>query len=250
MRPRICEEDRTIAGTTDSKETDLYLPVKRFLESQGYDVKGEITNCDVVAVRPDEEPILVELKTTLSLNVLLQAVSRLRVSSKVYIGVPRKCPPLRTKRKHILKLLRMLGMGLIRIKPGAKRGGVDVLLDPGEYRPRVSKRHRERLLLEFELRVGDPTPGGTDRRRGIMTSYRQKAIRIACFLSDAGPTKASEVAGKTGEDKARTIMYRNVYGWFDRQGNGVYSLSPCGGRELPMWSEEENSDSTHASRRS
>jgi len=33
------------------KESDLYQPLKRFLELQGYDVKGEVQDCDVVAVR-------------------------------------------------------------------------------------------------------------------------------------------------------------------------------------------------------
>ena len=38
-------------------ETALYAPVKRFLESLGFEAKGEIRGCDVVALRacaPDE----------------------------------------------------------------------------------------------------------------------------------------------------------------------------------------------------
>ena len=37
------------------READLYLPVKRFLESQNYEVKGEIRECDVLALRGDLE---------------------------------------------------------------------------------------------------------------------------------------------------------------------------------------------------
>ena len=44
------------------KESDLYLPLKRFLESQNYEVKGEVQDCDVVAVRGEEAPVVVELK--------------------------------------------------------------------------------------------------------------------------------------------------------------------------------------------
>ena len=29
------------------RETDLYAPVKAFLEGQGYDVKAEVADCDV-----------------------------------------------------------------------------------------------------------------------------------------------------------------------------------------------------------
>ena len=45
------------------KETDLYPPVKRYLEGQGYTVKGEIDGCDVVAVRRGDEPVVVRAPT-------------------------------------------------------------------------------------------------------------------------------------------------------------------------------------------
>ncbi len=44
------------------KESDLYLPVKRFLESQNYEVKGEVKDCDALAARGKEAPVVVELK--------------------------------------------------------------------------------------------------------------------------------------------------------------------------------------------
>ena len=43
-------------------ESDLYFPVKRFLESQDFKVKGEVEHCDIVAVRGQEELLVVELK--------------------------------------------------------------------------------------------------------------------------------------------------------------------------------------------
>ena len=214
------------------KETDLYPPVKRYLEGQGYTVKGEIDDCDVVAVRRGDEPVVVELKLTLNLNVVLQAVARHRVSSTVYVGVPRRCPILRSQRRHVIKLLRMLGLGLLTVESRRTGARVEAVLDPGEYKPRASKRRTGRLLREFELRVGDPIPGGTDRRQGLLTAYRQAALRIARHLRRHGPTKASAVAGALDEPRARTIMYDNVYGWFDRPSTGVYALSPRGRREI------------------
>ena len=67
------------------KEIDLYNPVKLFLERQGYEVKGEIGECDIMAVRGTEHPVVVELKLAFSLDVILQAVNRLSISSVVYI---------------------------------------------------------------------------------------------------------------------------------------------------------------------
>ena len=60
-------------------EDELYGPIKQFLEAQGYAVKGEIGPCDIVAVRGDEGPVVVELKESLTLTLILQAVDRLSV---------------------------------------------------------------------------------------------------------------------------------------------------------------------------
>jgi len=217
------------------KESDLYLPLKRFLESQNYEVKGEVQDCDALAVRGRESPVVVELKLSLNLDVVLQAVERLSVTPKVYIGIPKQCKIMKRRRRHIIKLLRMLGLGLVTIDPGLKTGSVDVLLDPGEYKPRKSKRRQELLLGEFVKRVGDPNLGGTEKRKGMMTAYRQRALAIARFLQKQGPTKASHIARTLQEPKARDILYRNVYGWFDRVSLGVYELSARGKQEIPHW---------------
>jgi hypothetical protein len=221
------------------RESDLYLPLKRFLESQNYEVKGEVQNCDTMAVRGEEAPVVVELKLSLNLDVILQAVARLSLTPKVYIGIPRKCKTLNRRRRHIIRLLRMLGLGLVVIDPNRLTGSVEVLLDPGEYRPRKSKHRQERLLGEFMRRVGDPNLGGTETRKGIMTAYRQRALAIARFLQNQGATKASQIALALQEPKARDILYRDVYGWFDRLSTGVYELSPRGKQEIPLWLEDE-----------
>jgi hypothetical protein len=217
------------------KESDLYFPLKTFLESQGYEVKGEVRDCDVLAVRGKEAPVVVELKLSLNLDVILQAVDRLSLTSNVYIGIPNQCKILKKRRRHITKLLKMLGLGLISVDLNPEYGSVTVLLDPCEYKPRQSKRRRERLLGEFMKRVGDPNLGGTGKRKGIMTAYRQQALAIARFLQEQGPTKASHIAKTLQVPKARDILYRNVYGWFDRVSLGVYELSPRGKQEIPLW---------------
>lgn len=215
-------------------ETDLYPPVKRLLERQGYTVKGEIKQCDVVAVRNGEEPVVVELKLSLNISLLLQSVDRFSLTQQVYLAIPLQCGLLKTQRKRVIKLLRMLGLGLISVD--ARTGGrASVLLDPGPYRPRVEKRRQEYLLGEFDRRVGDPNAGGADRRRGIMTAYRQRALRIATYLSSHGQTKASVIAGALDEPKARDILYNDVYGWFNGHGAGQYSLSSRGNTELGQW---------------
>ena len=211
----------------------MYLPLKSFLEAQGYEVKGEVMDCDVMAVRGEEEPLLVELKLSLNLSVLLQVVERLALSSTVYIGVPRQVTILKKKRKQILKLLRMLGLGLIRID--SDKGQVEIVLDPHEYKPRIAKRKQDRLLGEFIHRVGDPNLGGTAMKQGVMTFYRQQALGLAEYLNKHGATKASVIAKELSEPKARVILYNNVYGWFESVSRGVYELSPKGRQHIEQW---------------
>ena len=76
-------------GMSGARETDLYGPVKGFLEGQGFVVKGEVADADVVACRGDDPPVIVELKLRFSLSLFHQAVTRLKVTDLVYLAVPR-----------------------------------------------------------------------------------------------------------------------------------------------------------------
>ena len=210
------------------RETDLYPPVKAFLEAQGYTVKGEVDGCDVVAIRGGEPPVIVELKAVFSLALVFQGIARQSVADNVYLAVPPF--PGRTRRRNdALALCRRLGLGLltVRLEPSPF---VEALLDPAEYRPRRRRRGLGRLLREFERRVGDPTEGGSGRRQ-IMTAYRQDALRCAAYLNVNGATKAAIVAGAVGVARARAMMYADHYGWFERPAGtplGVYGLTPKG----------------------
>jgi hypothetical protein len=201
-------------------ETDLYPPVKRFLEAQGYAVKGEIRECDVVAIRGREPPVIVELKTGFSLQLLLQGVDRQAMTDAVYLAFP---PPARRQHSDILKLCRRLGLGVL-IVTGGK---VEPLLDPAPYTPRRQKQRETMLLREFSRRVGDPTSGGA-ARGPRMTAYRQDALRCLEALAAAGQSSPAALKGAAGVDRAPAILLRDVYGWFARLERGVYGLSPKG----------------------
>ncbi len=221
------------------KESDLYPPLKRFLTEQGYTVKGEVINCDVVALRNEEAPLIVELKLNFNLSVLMQVVDRLALTPTVYIGIPLQTTVLRKKRKSVLKLLRMLGLGLVVIDVQAET--VDVVLDPTAYKPRIVQRQQARLLGEFARRVGDPNVGGLAMRKGIMTAYRQRALLIGQYLRQHGASKAAVVALAVGDTQARAVLYRNVYGWFERVERGVYRVSAQGEKDIVAWRPEANS---------
>lgn len=206
------------------REATLYEPIKLFLEKQCYEVKAEIGAADVVAVRGEESPVIVEIKTGFSLSLFHQATERQTITDLVYIAVPasRGLSFRRALQKN-QTLCRRLGLGLITVRLRDQR--VLVHVDPAPYRPRQSKWKKIQLLGEFSRRVGDPNVGGATRR-GLVTAYRQDALRCARFLSENGATKAALVAKGSGVSNARRIMSDNHYGWFERVGTGIYDLNP------------------------
>lgn len=219
-----------------TRETDLYEPIKQFLQSQGYEVKGEIGKVDVVACRGDEAPVLVELKTTFSLSLFHQAVERLSVSDTVYMAVPHKPGKVFARSvKRNAALCRRLGVGLITVR--LKDGLVQVHVDPGPYRPLASVQKKARLLKEFAKRVGDPNRGGATRQ-GLITAYRQDALRCLIYLDSNGPTKAALVASETQVETARRIMADDHYGWFERVKTGIYDITPKGRDALKQYQSQ------------
>ncbi len=211
-------------------ETDLYEPIKEYLEAQGYEVKGEVGAADVLACRGDEDPLIVELKTGFSLSLFHQGIERQRVTDLVYLAVPRGSGPRWPRSlKDNLSLCRRLGLGLITVRVRDAR--VEVHADPGPYRPRKIPKTRAALLREFAHRVGDPNRGGSTRS-GLVTAYRQDALRCAVCLSQNGPTKGAIVASKTAVPKATRIMADDHYGWFERVETGIYALTPKGSDAL------------------
>ncbi|MBL6081482.1 hypothetical protein JMJ56_26170 [Belnapia sp. T18] len=215
-------------------ETSLYAVVKSHLERLGYQAKGEVCGCDIVAIRPDEPPFVVitELKLGLTLDLILQGVDRLAAADEVWLAV-RATRRGRDRDSRAHKLCRLLGFGLLAVDP--LRGMVEVLAEPGPYRPRQNTKRRSLLLAEHDRRRGDPAVGGSSRQP-IMTAYRQRALACAAALR-AGPRRPRDL--REAAPDAAAIMLRNVYGWFEREARGLYRLSPEGEAGLLRWAAVE-----------
>lgn len=201
--------------------------MKALLEGQGYCVKGEVAGADLVACRDGEDPVIVELKTGFSLTLFHQAVARQALTDAVYVAVPRgRGRGWERALKGNLALCRRLGLGLILVR--LPDGTVEIRLDPAPYAPRKSGVRRGRLLREFARREGDPNAGGTPARAGLVTAYRQDAIRVALWLARQGPARGADIARATGVARATRMMADDHYGWFERVERGVYALTPRG----------------------
>jgi hypothetical protein len=212
-------------------ETALYGPVKRFLESRGFAVKGEIGGCDLVGVKGEEAPVVVigELKLAFNLELVLQAVDRASVGDEIWLAA--RMSKRGKGREHDARfrnLCRRLGFGLLGVT-GA--GAVEVLLSPVSPMPRRDPKRRARLLDEHRRRKGDPVAGGGSGRP-VMTAYRQQALACAAALT-AGPLRPRDL--KPAIPEAAAILHRNVYDWFVRERRGVYTLSDIGRAALLRW---------------
>ncbi|HEY7244844.1 MAG TPA: DUF2161 family putative PD-(D/E)XK-type phosphodiesterase [Xanthobacteraceae bacterium] len=216
------------------RETSLYLPVKRFLEGRGFEVKGEICGCDLVALRSGEPPIVVvgELKLAFNLDLVLQGVHRTAACDEIWLAV-RLGRRRRERDPRVLKLCRLLGFGLLGVSAA---GGVEALVQPGPWRPRRDQRRRARLVNEHRGRLGDPALGGSSKTP-IMTAYRQQALACAASLS-RGPRRTCEV--KAVVPNAPRILLHNVYGWFCRIERGVYALTSAGVTALSRWPQSHH----------
>lgn len=219
------------------KETDLYLPVKAYLEHLGCTVKSEIKGCDIVAVSNNSDsrtyPIIVELKLSFTLELIHQGINRQKLSDEVYVAVPEPDTAIkrrnwRSKLKSNLTLCRLLGLGLMTVNMDTQSyEGVKVLIDPAPYAPRKNKKRQQSLQKEFNQRVGDPNSAGMSKQT-IMTAYRQRVLLCASYLSkEQGMSiKALKLACEI-KDCAQ-ILQKNYYKWFERVKRGEYCLTGAG----------------------
>lgn len=209
-----------------AREADLYPPVKAYLQRQGYDVKGEVGAADVVA-RKGDDVLVVELKLGFSLALFHQGIERLAVTDLVYVAVPAggKAKALKAN----VTLARRVGLGVMTVR--LRDGHVEVLADPGPYAPRKSKKKTTRLLRAFERLQGDPNAGGATRH-GLVTGYRQDALRCARFLVVHGPSRGAIVKEWAEVPDATRIMADDHYGWFRRVSRGVYDVTDAGRQGL------------------
>lgn len=214
-----------------SSETSLYLPIKRFLEDLGFSVKGEIGNCDVLALSDGAPPIVVvcELKLQFNFELVLQGVDRAAACDEVWLAAPLSGGGKgRERDPRFRALCRRLGFGLLGV---TKHGSVEVLLTPIAPAPRRDRKRRSRLVDEHQRRRGDPIAGGGSRQPQ-MTAYRQAALACATQMV-SGPRRPRDL--KPHAENAYNILRGNVYGWFVRAERGLYDLTPAGREALLRW---------------
>jgi hypothetical protein len=215
-------------------ETDLYKPIKTYFERLGYGVKSEIKNCDVVAIKDNEPPIIVELKLRFSLSLLMQGIDRQLMTDSVYVAYPiQKGKRSRSLLKDSIKICRRLSLGLITVRLEPTEF-VKVHCEPVIIEDRKNTKRSKQLLDDYYQILGDPNLGGQSRKT-IMTAYRQDAIYIADAIIRGENGKPYILAKSLGISNSRSILYKNYYGWFYNIERGVYGVTDKGQEELKKY---------------
>lgn len=222
------------------KESELYNPIQKYLEQQGYTIAAEVQECDMLATR-DDELIIIELKSRMSLTLLIQAAQRKDISDAVYIAVP--LPPGKKdlpNARGLRNLLKKLEIGLILVRFMKTKTKVDVVLHPRPYELKKRRKKQASLIREINGRYGEFHKGGISTKEERITSYKQECIRIALFLSTVKEASPREMRqGSLQASKVQPILSRNHYGWFDKVRRGYYCLNQAGRESLKRYEHEQ-----------
>jgi len=214
-------------------ETDLYQPVKSFFESQGYTVKAEINDIDILAIKEDIT-IAIELKVKISLKLIYQVIERQKLVDNVFLAIPKDSyKSHQNSIKHFQLLLKRLNLGLILID----KKKVEVVFEPNHYdlnkSKSLNKRRKEKLLNTFNNLFSDPNKGGSKGKR--MTVYKQNAIKIASLLAEKPGLSPKEIINETGVLNTQSILQKNFYGWFQKNSYASYLLTEKGMAEYKKY---------------
>ncbi|KAF5081141.1 hypothetical protein DSECCO2_113170 [anaerobic digester metagenome] len=209
------------------KETDLYEPIRIFLENQGFQVQAEVKHCDIAAVKGGQT-VIIELKKSFNLKLVYQALERQSLTDEVFVAIPRPQKGQRERAwKDMLRLLKQLELGLITVALDSPMQTVDVILEPADSLIRKNRKKQERLMAEFENRHVAENVGGMTRKK-IMTAYRERAIELCCMIEAFGQISVKALRELGKDDKYASNLRSNAYQWFERVEKGIYALTETG----------------------
>ncbi len=222
------------------KETDLFIPVKKLFLSQGFDVKAEVKDIDIIAYKKDIM-VGIELKTKIALKLIYQAIDRQKVLDQVYIAIP-KDALYQTKSlyRNFTHLLKRLEVGLIVVEGE----NAEVIIEATPFDRNLSrsryKKRKSQIDKEARLRKNHKNIGGTRGKK--ITRYKELVIDIGSYLMDHEKASPKAIKEDLNIEKTASILQKNYDGYFERVERGIYQLTEKGKRDIIKLKEqlEEN----------
>jgi hypothetical protein len=216
-------------------ETDLADPLSAYLAEQGYTVRSEVKDCDIAAVK-GSDLLVIEMKKTLNLALVVQAVRRQRLTDSVYVAIPRPSNKWQwgKETRGAQHLLRRLELGLILVSHEQGKPPVEVVFHPLPFARRKRAVSRRAVLEEIAHRSADYNRAGSTRTK-LATAYRENAIFVACCLHVVGKTSPAALRAMGTGPKTLSILQFNAYGWFQRVDHGIYGLTARAVTDMAAW---------------
>lgn len=166
------------------KEADLYLPIKEWLEQQSYEVYAEVElrsrRVDVIGYRGGNNPVAIEMKTSVSQTLIGQAIYWRQYFPLIYIAIPERKKVIPQPALHRLAYY---GIGILEIYQVGTVSKVRVLSQAVHIEPRrkFRKPWEELLLPEHQTWLPGGSQGG-----GYVTQYALSMKRIKEHLERHG----------------------------------------------------------------
>ena len=207
-------------------ECELFFPIRDFFISKGYEIYGEVKNCDVIALK-DTEIIAIELKLKFSLKLVYQCLERKKITNDVYAVIETPKGGLFSKdSKNVINLLKRLEIGLIFISFYESGVKVEKILDPVLIPVRKIAKKKNALLKEINNRSGSYNIGGS--KGAHISAYKEATIHVASLLSLNGEMSAKDIKALGGPENSNVILNKNYYNLFSKVRRGIYKLEDTG----------------------
>lgn len=207
----------------------MYPIIKKFFEDEGYSVKAEVLDADLVAMKEDIV-MIVEMKTSFNTKLIYQGIKGKKITDYVYLAIPKPNNKILKSDifKEKLEIVKSLELGMMLVDERIEE--VLVLFDPTMYLRKPNNKKKQRLKKEFLLRKTSLNYGGVSRTK-IITSYRELSLLTLYFLKD-NPKTTKEIKEFTKQEKVMSVLQKNYYGWFERVERGIYRITNVGKEAL------------------
>lgn len=157
------------------KETELFKPVKDWLDEQGFEVYAEVPisgRVDVVG-KHNKLLVAVELKTQMNFDLLDQALERKKFFHYVYIAIPRR---KKSVHRFVSKFLREQGIGLLNV-------------DDTVFNSQPARFNRPPLFhiidWDYAFKEEFKQNVGGDNGSQVLTPYKVTMVKVRRFLERA-----------------------------------------------------------------
>lgn len=169
------------------KETDLFEPIKKWLEDGGNEVYSEVRakrtfrRADVVGVHGGILTV-VEMKTGISLDLIEQAVGWRNRAHYIYVAIPK---PKTHLNEFARKLLQQHGIGILTVNLGDDAQSVSLYRN---HKPKLNRRIVNDLSEALTEYHKNALPGGSSGG-GYVTTYSLTMMRIKEYLENELQTR-------------------------------------------------------------